>query len=71
MDKKILKKKAEGIVEREASESDFEQEHRDKALEKLEKAIDKGEIKRFQDLKNKSKSILAEIAKEEDIDYYD
>ncbi len=71
MNQKLLKKKAEGVIDREASESDFEPEHREKALKKLKKAIEEGQVKRFQDLKNKANSILADIAKEEDIEFYD
>lgn len=71
MQKKILKKKAEGIIKREASESKFKEEHREKALEKVKEAIEKGEVRRFQDLKNTVKTTLTEIANEEDINYYE
>lgn len=70
MNEEILKKKAEGIINREASESNFEQEHREKALKEVHKAIKKGQVKRFQDLKNKSNAVLSKIAKENDIEFY-
>ncbi len=70
MNKEILKKKAKGIVKREATKSRFTEEHREKTLKKIKEKIENGEIKRFQDLKNETKKELKDIAEEEDIEYY-
>ncbi|GEM_PF-6923806 len=70
MNKKILEKKAEGIIKREATKSKFEEEHREKALKKINKLIKEEKIKRFNDLKNKVKQVLKDIAEEENIEYY-
>ena len=70
MNKEILEKKAEGIVKREATQTKFTEEHREKALKKIKEKIEEGEIRRFQDLKNKTKQVLQKIAEEENIQYY-
>jgi len=70
MNKEILEKKAEGIVKREATQTKFKKKHREKALKQIKEKIKSGEIKRFQDLKNKTKQVLQEIAEEENIQYY-
>ncbi|MFW5902583.1 MAG: hypothetical protein ACOCTT_01705 [archaeon] len=70
MNKKILKNKAEGIIKRESTKSKFEEEHREKALKEITKLIEEEKIKRFNDLKNKVKKTLSDIAEEESIEYY-
>lgn len=70
MNKDILKKKTEGVMKKEASEADFSKENKEKALKQLQEEVEKDKIKRFSDLKNRARAILAKIAKEEDINYY-
>ncbi len=70
MNKDILMKKAEGVMKKEASEASFSKEGKQKALEKLTEEIEQGKIRRFNDLKNRARAILVEIAKEEDLNYY-